>query len=243
MVDNDFDDAGKIIKKIYRNIRSGQYGCGSTDSDDYFGAIALQYHSPETDFDIDKWKSACKSFSDLITEYGDDGKKLFITEFGFSDSGSQDSDRKQGQLLEQALEAMKGCDYIDSVYVYKMIEGSSDVSGTERCYGLFSVSGKSGFIPKEKANAVCSFFGGKTDLLNKYEKPIESEESNVNIESKTLSYLCTWGRQSYAASKMGISGSGNSEMRDALTAESLVWHGKLLPHYSQRIPVKSYLSG
>lgn len=161
MVDNDFDDAGKIIKKIYRNIRSGQYGCGSTDSDDISEQLPCSIILRKPILTTIR-KSACKSFSDLITEYGDDGKKLFITEFGFSDSGSQDSDRKQGQLLEQALEAMKGCDYIDSVYVYKMIEGSSDVSGTERCYGLFSVSGKSGFIPKEKANAVCSFFGGKT---------------------------------------------------------------------------------
>ena len=221
LIDDNFDDARKIIKKIYRNIGSGQYGCGSTDPDDYFGAIALQYHSPATDFDIDEWINACKRFSDLIAEYGDSDKKLFITEFGFSDSDSQASDQTQGKLLEQALEAMENCNYIDSVYVYKMIEGSSDVPDTERCYGLFSVDGKSGFIPKEKANAVCSFFGGKTDQLNKYEKPIESEGPNVNIESKTLSYLCTWGRQSYAASKMGISGSGSSEMRDALTAESL----------------------
>lgn len=42
------DDAKKLLKKVCRSIGSGQYGNGSTDPDDYFGAVALQCRAERT---------------------------------------------------------------------------------------------------------------------------------------------------------------------------------------------------
>ena len=221
LTDAGSDDAKKLLKKVYRSIGSGQYGNGSTDPDDYFGAVALQCRTEAGKFDVRSWTDVCENVRGVMNDYGDGEKKILVTGFGFSDSGNEKTDAKQADILKQALEAMKGKDYIDSVFVYRMLEGSDDTAAAERCYGLFSVKGKSGFIPKIKAAAVCDFFGGKTGQLNRYEKPTESEDPTVISEQKPLSYLCTWGRQAYAASKMGLSGSGNSGMRDALTAQSL----------------------
>lgn len=221
LTDGDGDGAKKLLKKVYRNIGSGQYGGGSKETDDYFGAVAIQYRSESSTFDSEKWLAACEGLYGIMKDYGDGDKKVIVSEFGFSDSGNEKADALQADNLKKALESMKKISYIGSVYVYRMLDGSEDAAAGARCFGLFSVKGKSGFVPKSKAEAVCSFFGGRPDQLNKYEKPTESEEPIVIKEQKPLSYLCTWGRQSYAASKMGLSGSGNSEMRDALTAQSL----------------------
>ena len=82
------------------------HSAGSTDPDDYFGAVALQCRTESGKFDVQSWTDVCENVRGVMNDYDDGEKKILVTGFGFSDSGSEKTDAKQADILKQALEAI-----------------------------------------------------------------------------------------------------------------------------------------
>lgn len=161
-----------FLEMVYNNIESGKYGNGSTDSDDYFDAMAWHCYIFNEPFNIDKWIRYNNAVYAVMQKHGDGDKKVFLTEYGFSDGGSQKKDAEQAEYLKQIYDACKNkMTYVDSVYPFRLIEDETAASwgGTiEIYYGMFRVFGISNFGAKEKAKAVCECYGGNVSKLDRY---------------------------------------------------------------------------
>ena len=87
----------KFLRRVYQNITSGEFGNGSTEPDDYFGAVAWHCYMLNEKFDIDNWVSYNDSVYEIMKIYGDADKKVYLTEYGFSDGGSEETDAAQAE--------------------------------------------------------------------------------------------------------------------------------------------------
>lgn len=161
----------KFLGLVYDNIESGDYGNGSTDPDDYFDAVAWHCYV-FVKFDIEKWVEWNNAVYAVMKKHGDGDKKVFLTEFGFSDGGKQETDAEQGEYLKQIYEACRTrMTYVESIFPFRLIEDETAASwgGTiEIYYGMFRVFGLSNFGAKEKAKALCECYGGDVGSLDMY---------------------------------------------------------------------------
>lgn len=161
----------KFLDLVYCGIESGEYGNGSTDPDDYFDAVAWHCYVFKK-FDIEKWVGYNNAVYAVMQKHGEGDKRVFLTEFGFSDGGKQAADAEQGGYLTQIYEACRTrMTYVDSIYPFRLIEDETAASwgGTiEIYYGMFRVFGLSEFGAKEKAKALCRCYGGDVESLDMY---------------------------------------------------------------------------
>lgn len=216
-----FGSAAQQLSKLYQYITGG-FGDGSTEPDDYFGAVAWQYY-PDATWSADGMKNGVAQLSGILGKHGDGDKPLLLTECGMSDGGDRAVDAWQGDTLGGiARTVAAGETGIHGLFFYRLTDDANEATAERQSYGLFRVLGKRAFEAKEKARAVCGAYGGNAALLNQFRDLTDPpEEEPTDATEKIVSYLCTWGRQAYVASKLGISGSGSSQMRDALTADTL----------------------
>ena len=173
----------KFLRRVYENIASGEFGNGSTDPDDYFGAVAWHCYVLNERFNIDNWVDYNNSVYEIMEIYGDADKKVFLTEYGFSDDGDEKTDTKQAEYLEQIYDAVYNrMLYVDSIYPFRLVEDNTKlgIDDIEVYYGMFRVFDQESFGAKEKAKAVCKTYGGNLSSLDKYIGNNSVYPTNIN---------------------------------------------------------------
>lgn len=164
-----------FIEDIYKEIASGNLPtCSdvkSTDKRDYFEALC--WH-PYDDVINDNWVKKNNDIYQVVIDNGDEGVKVFFTEFGFTDLGFQDRQDLQMEYTRQAFKYMESdqMPYIESCMSFRMYQCSYAQSwggARQNFFGFFSepVGDSKGFAPRPKAYILQEIYGG-TGNLEKY---------------------------------------------------------------------------
>ncbi|GHU99012.1 hypothetical protein FACS1894211_03700 [Clostridia bacterium] len=160
-----------FIGDMYGLIKSGSYPYGadkSTDCDDYF--MCLNWHPYVLNGDLDaSWLKYNNDVYAVAKKNGDDGKKVFFTEFGFTDMGDSGVEERQIGFMNQAFKYAKDdMPYVESICAFRLYECefAANWGGTgETYFGYFKEpSNGKGFSPKAKAFALQTLYGGSGDL-------------------------------------------------------------------------------
>lgn len=167
---NGFASMRSFLGKCYAYIESGD-APGGTDPDAYFDGMAWHMYYFRTSFTADNWLEGNNSIHDVMVAHGDAEKKVFLTEFGFSDGGSAEKDEAGAQAFREIFRLADQMHYLDSLYPFRMIEDetAAEWGGTiEIYYGMFRVFDKTHFGAKAKARAICEIYGGDLSRLDRY---------------------------------------------------------------------------
>ena len=160
-----------FIEDMYGLIKSGDYPYGDTkskNSDDYF--MCLNWHPYITSGDLDpNWLTYNNDVYAVVKANGDDGKKVFFTELGFSDLGDTGVEQRQIGFMNLAFQyAENDMPYLESIGAFRLYEcqfaatwgGLGQIN-----YGYFKEPANGvGFTPKAKAYALQKIYGGTGDL-------------------------------------------------------------------------------
>ena len=143
----------QYLERIYENIDSGEFG--STNSDDFFDALAWHlYANSEPDED---WVQVNLDLYAIAQAHGDDGKKVYLTEVGYPDSGNPVTDQTQAEWVKEMYRLTKEeLPFVESIHYYRLFDDGAD------SYGLFrdpAVTGGKISI-KEKGRAYVEAAGG-----------------------------------------------------------------------------------
>lgn len=153
-----------FLEVIYKNIQSGKWG--SKKNNDFFEVLCWHPYTFGNQPD-DTWVEQNNNIYNIAKKYGDDGKKVLFTEFGFTDMGNAEADETQGKWLKDAFSLIKlKMPYVESMHIFRLFEDESAVAwggSGEIYFGLFREP-HNGFGPKAKAYAVQQAFGGKGAL-------------------------------------------------------------------------------
>ena len=163
-----------FIGKIYANIKSGKWP--SKNPRDYFQVASWHPYylktgwvEPPVD---DQWLTINNQIYEVIKSNGDEGVPVFLTEFGYSDLGSQSKDSLQSIAMTKALKYVKeDMPYVNIINVFRLFDSPRDSiwGGDYQVYfGLFHISGNvtDGYTiqPKEKGKAYANFIGAGRDI-------------------------------------------------------------------------------
>ena len=111
------------LEHIYSNIESGDFG--STDSDDFFHALCWHPYCSGS-MPAAEWKRYNDDIYDVARLHGDGGKKVFLSEFGFSDIGSGETDEFLSAAgLEKYIIARESMPYIESIHAFRLFDDYS----------------------------------------------------------------------------------------------------------------------
>lgn len=159
-----------FIEDIYLNIESGEFPYGeqkSTVTDDYFQSLAWHPYLINANSIDENWLAQNNAIYEVVKKHGDDGKKVFFTEMGFSDGGNPDRDEMQAEMFKKVYEYAKNdMPYVESVHAFRLFEAKNAASwggDVEIYYGMFKEE-NGGFTPKKKAEVIQQIFGGTGDL-------------------------------------------------------------------------------
>lgn len=167
---NGFASMRAFLEKCYAYIESGD-APGGTDPDAYFDGMAWHMYYFRTAFTAENWLEGNNSIHDVMVAHGDAEKKVFLTEFGFSDGGSAEKDEAGAQAFREIFRLAEQMPYLDSLYPFRMIEDetAAEWGGTiEIYYGMFRVFDQTHFGAKAKARAICEIYGGDLSRLDRY---------------------------------------------------------------------------
>ena len=168
---NGFQSMADFLEKVYEVIEAGRC-IGGTDPDAYFDAVAWHCYYFCSSFTPENWLEGNNSVYRVMADHGDGDKKVFLTEFGFSDAGELEKDRAHAEYYKEIYRlAREEMPYLDSLYPFRTIEDetAAEWGGTiEIYYGLFRVFDTEHFGAKEKAKAICEIYGGDLSELDRY---------------------------------------------------------------------------
>ena len=167
---NGFASMRSFLEKCYAYIESGN-APGGVDPDAYFDGMAWHMYYFRSSFTKENWLEGNNSIHDVMVAHGDAEKKVFLTEFGFSDGGNAEKDEAGAQAFRDIFSLADGMPYLDSLYPFRMIEDetAAEWGGTiEIYYGMFRVFDKTHFGAKAKAKALCEIYGGNAAGLDRY---------------------------------------------------------------------------
>lgn len=167
---NGFSGMATFLERIYRNIESGRFGEGATDVNCYFQAVAWHGYVLQGEFNVDDWIAGNNQMYAVMQKHGDGDKKVFLTEFGFSDGGSRETDLIQAGYYEQIFARLDEMPYLDSVYPFRLMEykSKSNTDPVEIYYGMMRPFDQTHIGAKEKGKTICSLYGGDLSQLDKY---------------------------------------------------------------------------
>ncbi|MBE8719407.1 hypothetical protein [Sphingobacterium pedocola] len=164
-------DLRSFMTGIYDLIRSGDYPFGaasSKDPNDYFENLGWHPYVNTGGVNGD-WVNANNQIYEISTLYGDQGKAVFFTEFGFTDYGDGNTEIQQIKDMETAFNYIKtDMSYVKNMTAFRLFEcefanqwgGKGEVH-----FGYFrEPSQAKGFSPKAKAYALQAIYNGKGDL-------------------------------------------------------------------------------
>ena len=130
------------------------------DTDNYFNV--LNWHPyVNTDPAREPWLQVNKDMYEVAVKYGDSGKKLFLTEFGWSEyDGNSESDI--GKWYPEALDMLQeALPTLEAVFVFRMFDYTA-TTGRESTFGIFnSPNEATGATPKAAAIALFTYFNGE----------------------------------------------------------------------------------
>lgn len=160
-----------FISDIYTEMKTGEYPFGevkSKNSDDYFMCLGWHPYVLEGRLDED-WLVKNNDIYKVAEKNGDKGKKVFFTEFGFTDFGDEGMEDTQIGFMDTALKyAKEDMPYLEGFYAFRLYECAfAEVWGGlgEVHFGYFKEpDGEKGFSPKKKAFALQEIYGGTGDL-------------------------------------------------------------------------------
>ena len=168
---NGFESMAAFLDRVYEGIEAGEC-IGGTDPDDYFDAMAWHCYYFSEPFTPENWLEGNNSVYQVMAAHGDGDKKVFLTEFGFSDGGDAEKDALQASYFKEIYRlAQESMPYLDSLYPFRMVEDETAAEwggSIEIYYGLFRVFDAEHFGAKEKARAICEIYGGDISLLDQY---------------------------------------------------------------------------
>lgn len=168
---NGFTGVRTFLENVYQYIESGN-ALGGTNPDTYFDAVAWHMYYFSTSFTADNWLEGNNSIYRVMQAHGDGEKKVFLTEFGFSDGGDLQKDAQQAEYFRQIFALVDQMPYLDSLYPFRVVEDATAAEwggSIEIYYGMYRVIDKEHFEAKEKAKAICEIYGGDVSKLNRYQ--------------------------------------------------------------------------
>lgn len=163
-----------FMQQIYNNIQSGDYPSTgeycSTDSDDYFDVIGYHPYNFSSSGDTGEdslFINQLKAMYDIVKENGDDGKKVFFDEYGFTTTWKvgvtpEEMETQQKDLLVQALKDIYAyLPFVETVHIFRMFDWEeasyklSDGEVMEVGFGLFTSPGINASSPGPRPKKNC----------------------------------------------------------------------------------------
>ena len=173
-----YTDCAEFLGLIYGAIESGKFPRGlpaDTDPDHYFQVLA--WHPYNFGGESKIFVDGCNELYDMAKRHGDDGKKVFLTEFGYHDfdfvqSGrcktKEEADALQASFLPSDFKAFREeLPYVETVHIFRLYDWMAG-PGIEVDFGLFTSPAQTGGIkPKEKGKALFRLINGKEADMKK----------------------------------------------------------------------------
>ena len=166
--------AETFLQYIYDNIDSGDFW--STYPDDFFQVAC--WHPYVTNFRKEAFKKLNNDIYAVIKQNEQKDKKVFMTEFGFSEENV--SVQVQADYIPLLFETLKELPYVESLHYFRMFDvlSSSWGSTAEKTFGLFTDPNNHGIAgenktlaaPKKSAYAYQKAAGGTGSLTTYQEK-------------------------------------------------------------------------
>lgn len=115
--------AEEFLRGVYENIKSGNFGEGSTDPDDYFDCLA--WHPYPQIFNREKFVTDNKAIYDISLEYEKRAKKVYFTEIGGWDylQSAEKSAAYVESLYQTIVEEMP---YVESAHYFRAFDNVID---------------------------------------------------------------------------------------------------------------------
>ena len=163
------------LEKIYENIKSGQFG--STNPRDFFDSICWHPYFASQDSEgrwswkvpDDNWVALNQSVYDVAVKAGDDGVGCCLSEFGFSDGGSQKADSELCEHISEGFRLIKEkMPFVDTVHAYRFFDSMGYVTQEPDTYSFFTMeNGK--LVGKQRAYALQKQYGGNGELVERFD--------------------------------------------------------------------------
>ena len=170
-----------FIESLYQQITSGKHPTSfdedgkrilpvDTNTDHYFNV--LNWHPYANTKPSERWIQANLNMYNVAVEYGDKGKKVFLSEFGWHDDFSEAKIDNIGEWYAEALDMLKAnIPSLESVFMFRMfnwVSTGADVKDMEKTFGIFTSPMEEGGIQaKPAAIGLYRYFNGADADLNK----------------------------------------------------------------------------
>lgn len=121
----------EFLRGVYENIKSGSFGEGSTDPDDYFDCLA--WHPYTSMFNKQKFIEDNKAIYDIAMQYEKRAKKVYFTEVGGWDHAQNST--KCAQYVKDLYDAIKSdLPFVEAAHYYRAFDNIIDNGNN---WGLF----------------------------------------------------------------------------------------------------------
>lgn len=138
------------------------------------------------------FKYGVEKLRDLMIAKGDAGKAMWFTEFGWSaddDWGGVGNEQRQADFMAEALEIIKGWDFVDTAIAYRLFDGAAEKFGMRHADGTLKPVGEvlrdflAGVAPEITKLGFDGFeqlLASRTACFEKATGEIDAELSEIN---------------------------------------------------------------
>ena len=176
MVFTESADAATFLESVYEAIESQELPRGEgvkyadINPDNYFQVLNWHPYIGTWEEPTQNWIDANIGWYEVAKRHGDDGKKVFLTEFGYCEK-SQDTEAHRQRIAEnlpKVFQAIRdNMPWVETVHIFRMFDwgtAPANVSSIERSFGLFySPNDRThgGANPKPAALSLFRYFNGE----------------------------------------------------------------------------------
>lgn len=112
-----------FLEGVYENIKSGEFGEGSTNPDDYFQALA--WHPYTNAFNAERFIEDNQALYDIVLRYEKKHKTVYFTELG--NWTATQSEEVAAEYLAQVYKVTKeSLPFVESIHYYRMFDNIID---------------------------------------------------------------------------------------------------------------------
>lgn len=145
-------DSPNFLDEVYNAIESGYLPTGQEfsdkNADNYFDKLAWHPY-PTANGDIQEFINKENAMYDVVKDHGDDGKSVFLTEFGFSDYrfGGIDAENGKGTTQTTIANKMFACleaieqhmPWVECIFVFRLtnLYEKYTSGSSENSFGVF----------------------------------------------------------------------------------------------------------
>ncbi len=177
-----YAEAAEFMEYNYRAIESGKFPRGlksDTNPDNYFQVHC--WHAYNFGGDSSIIERGGKMLRTVMDRHGDAGKKIFITEFGYTDYDfmkvrgmtKEQADETTAGFLENDFKAFRAIGGVETVFIFRLYDWLRG-PGMETGFGLFtSPASDTGIAPKRRVLEIFRLFNGEgadAKMLYRYAK-------------------------------------------------------------------------